>query len=167
MANIKSEEKLRTLNSNHLAPIVMVTHRTYKFLDIIWNESVPTVEMSWKEFAHGKDFRNGLTEGLDLLESKKSSNWLADLRQLGVVTSTLFPYRLFRSVGKELLRFSLFKRASWDKDEVSTFHWYKQYLNCFIDCDFLSSKDASWDKDVEVSQRGINRSKTTPNYMLN
>lgn len=86
MANIKSEEKLRTLNSNHLAPIVMVTHRTYKFLDIIWNESVPTVEMSWKEFAHGKDFRNGLTEGLDLLESKKSSNWLADLRQLGVVT---------------------------------------------------------------------------------
>ncbi len=64
----------------------MELHRTYKFLDIIWNESIQAVEMSWKAFAKGEDFRNALIEGLSLLASKKSKNWLADLRHLGVVT---------------------------------------------------------------------------------
>ena len=41
---------------------------------------------SWKKFAKGEDFRQGLNEGLELLEQHGTSKWLADLRDLGTVT---------------------------------------------------------------------------------
>ncbi|NQZ77331.1 MAG: hypothetical protein HRT61_14695 [Ekhidna sp.] len=63
----------------------MEVHKDFSFLEISWNNQSQAVEMSWKRFAKSEDFRAGLNEGLSLLEQKKSQNWLADLRELGVV----------------------------------------------------------------------------------
>ena len=63
----------------------MEVHKDFSFLEISWNNQSQAVEMAWTRFAKSEDFRAGLTEGLSLLELKKSQNWLADLRELGVV----------------------------------------------------------------------------------
>lgn len=55
------------------------------YLTIRWNEEDGFVEMQWKKLAKGDEFRHGLNMGLNLLIEKKSTKWLADLRELGVV----------------------------------------------------------------------------------
>ena len=55
------------------------------YLTIRWIEEGGFVEMEWKKLARGDEFRHGLNMGLNLLIEKKSTKWLADLRNLGVV----------------------------------------------------------------------------------
>lgn len=64
----------------------MEQHKDFNFLSISYDPSVKCVNMQWKSFAHGDDFRNGLDEGLNLIKAKSASRWLADLRDLGTVT---------------------------------------------------------------------------------
>jgi len=64
----------------------MQQHKDFDFLNIQWDETTKSVVMTWKKFAQGDNFRNGLDEGVNLIQQKKASNWLADLRDLGTVT---------------------------------------------------------------------------------
>jgi hypothetical protein len=56
------------------------------YLTIRWDLATRTVIMEWKMFVDGEAFRNGLNTGLELLVEKGASHWLADLRNLGVIT---------------------------------------------------------------------------------
>lgn len=56
------------------------------YLAIHWDNTFQIVVMQWKGFAQGADFREGLDAGLKILSENKGRRWLADLRQLGVVT---------------------------------------------------------------------------------
>lgn len=42
--------------------------------------------MMWKDFVHGDPFRLGLNKGLELIEEKNASLWLADLRKMQVLS---------------------------------------------------------------------------------
>jgi hypothetical protein len=42
--------------------------------------------MKWHDFAQGGDFREGLNAGLELVQNKGATNWLADLREMGTVS---------------------------------------------------------------------------------
>lgn len=55
------------------------------FLTVEWTESLDAVEMNWHDFAQGEEYREGLNEGLELVEEKRAQNWLADLRDMGTV----------------------------------------------------------------------------------
>lgn len=55
-------------------------------LTIEWDASINAVVMDWHQFAKGDDYREGLNEGLELVEEKSAENWLADLRDLGTLT---------------------------------------------------------------------------------
>ena len=55
------------------------------YLDIYWEESIQCVIMQWKKFVKGEDFREGLNKGLELIKSKNSSRWLADMRHMQVL----------------------------------------------------------------------------------
>jgi hypothetical protein len=63
----------------------METFKDFNFLTISYDNGSQSVNMKWKSFAHGDDFRNGLNSGLDLIKQKGSKKWLADLRDLGTV----------------------------------------------------------------------------------
>ncbi|PLX02567.1 MAG: hypothetical protein C0595_10290 [Marinilabiliales bacterium] len=56
------------------------------YLEIHWNENGKYVLMMWKGFAQGDSYRLGLNKGLELIESKKSNCWLADLREMKVLS---------------------------------------------------------------------------------
>lgn len=56
------------------------------FLAIHWDNTIRTVIMEWKGFAQGADFREGLDTGLQTVIDHNGSRWLADLRQIGVVS---------------------------------------------------------------------------------
>lgn len=55
-------------------------------LTIEWEPTIEAVVMDWHAFAKGEAYRNGLDKGLELVEDKGATNWLADLRDLGTVT---------------------------------------------------------------------------------
>lgn len=57
------------------------------FLTIHWDEEIQAVQMEWKQFAGGDDFRAALDKGLSLIAVKQAHRWLADLRNLGPVTA--------------------------------------------------------------------------------
>lgn len=65
----------------------MQLHKDLDFLLIHWDDSIKSVVMTWKKFARGDHFRNGLNEGVNLIKEKGGLNWLADLRDLGTVTN--------------------------------------------------------------------------------
>lgn len=56
------------------------------FLKIHWNEKINCVQMEWKKFVHGEGFRSGLNKGLELVNSRKTAKWLADLKHLRVIS---------------------------------------------------------------------------------
>ena len=60
-------------------------HQNYPFLTIHWDEGNDCVWMEWKQFVKGKEFREGLDEGLGLLKEKGATRWLADTRKLSVL----------------------------------------------------------------------------------
>lgn len=62
-----------------------MVHFDKPFLTIYWDNSIACVIMEWKKFVAGNDFRTGLDTGLQLIIDKRSTKWLADLRNLGVV----------------------------------------------------------------------------------
>lgn len=55
------------------------------YLTVHWNDTAKYVLMEWRKFVIGTDFRQGLDKGLQLVQEKQSTRWLADLRKLGVV----------------------------------------------------------------------------------
>lgn len=57
-----------------------------RYLTVVWDAEIGAVRLEWKEFIDGELYRAGLNAGLALLEEKKTSRWLADLRRLGPVT---------------------------------------------------------------------------------
>ena len=60
-------------------------HYSAPFLPIHWDETNRCVWMEWKQFVKGKEFREGLDEGLALLRDKAATRWLADLRNLSAL----------------------------------------------------------------------------------
>jgi hypothetical protein len=54
---------------------------------IHWDEEAHCVRMEWCAFASGQAFRDALDRGLALLQEQQAAYWLADLRELGVVTA--------------------------------------------------------------------------------
>ena len=55
------------------------------WLTIHWDESCQAVWMEWKSYVEGEPARVGLDRGLELLQRKRTSRWLADVRLLGPV----------------------------------------------------------------------------------
>lgn len=64
-----------------------MAHYETDFLTIEWDDSIEAVIMNWTDFAKGDDYREGLNEGLELVEQHTAVNWLADLREMGTVTN--------------------------------------------------------------------------------
>jgi hypothetical protein len=62
-----------------------MVHYESDFLTIEWDESIEAVIMNWTDFAEGEDYREGLNEGLELVNRHNSENWLADLRDMKAV----------------------------------------------------------------------------------
>ncbi len=56
------------------------------FLTIHWDETIKCVIMQWKGFAQSNQLRTGLNKGLELIKQKKATYWLADLRNLKVIS---------------------------------------------------------------------------------
>ena len=56
------------------------------FLDVFWDDSCQCAKMVWKKFVQGEDFRSGLNKGLNLIMEKKAYRWLADLRNMQVLS---------------------------------------------------------------------------------
>jgi hypothetical protein len=62
-----------------------MVHFDESYLTISYDADSATVIMQWKSFATSEEFRKGLNEGLKLIEEKKASNWLADLRKMEAI----------------------------------------------------------------------------------
>ena len=56
-------------------------------LTVEWEPAIEAVAMNWHAFAEGETYRDGLETGLELVQEKGATNWLADLRDLGTVTA--------------------------------------------------------------------------------
>lgn len=65
--------------------MVTQVHYNAPFLTIHWDEGNRCVWMEWKQFVKGAEFREGLDKGLELLEDKAATRWLADTRSLSVL----------------------------------------------------------------------------------
>jgi hypothetical protein len=63
-----------------------MSHYDSSFLTAQYDERLDAVVMKWHDFAEGDDFREGLDAGLELIQEKEASNWLADLRKMGTVS---------------------------------------------------------------------------------
>lgn len=61
-------------------------HYETEYLTASYDEDLDAVVMDWHDFANGEEFREGLDAGLELVNEKRASNWLADLREMGTVT---------------------------------------------------------------------------------
>lgn len=55
------------------------------YLKIVFNEEIQSAEMHWKTFTTPQELKDGLNKGLELVEEKNISNWIADVSSLGVV----------------------------------------------------------------------------------
>lgn len=64
-----------------------MAHYESDALTIEWDSSIDAVVMNWHDFAKGDTYREGLNEGLKLVDQRNAENWLADLRSLGTVTN--------------------------------------------------------------------------------
>lgn len=56
------------------------------YLQVIYEGDVPCVHMSWKTFSTSEEMRAGLEKGLELVREKNASKWLADVRQMGIIS---------------------------------------------------------------------------------
>jgi len=54
-------------------------------LTVRYHDEIDAVVMDWHGFAQGEQYREGLNAGLELVQQKKATNWLADLRDMGTV----------------------------------------------------------------------------------
>lgn len=63
-----------------------MAHFDSEYLTITHAPESDAVVMQWKARASGEDFRGGLDRGLALLKEKRTSRWLANMRDLGIVT---------------------------------------------------------------------------------
>ncbi len=62
-----------------------MVHFDESYLKISYDAEADCVIMEWKDFATSDEFRNGLSEGLKLIQQKKTGNWLADLRKMEAI----------------------------------------------------------------------------------
>lgn len=60
-------------------------HFDESFLKISYNAEADCVIMEWKSFATSEEFRQGLNEGLKLIQQQQAANWLADLRKMEAI----------------------------------------------------------------------------------
>ena len=51
-----------------------------------WDEGLRAVVIVWRGFNEGEGFRKPMERGLQILQEKKASRWLADLRESKVIT---------------------------------------------------------------------------------
>lgn len=63
-----------------------MVHYNKPHLTVRWDDQTEAVHMDWHDFADGEPYREGLDAGLDLVEERDATRWLADLRDLGVVS---------------------------------------------------------------------------------
>ena len=63
-----------------------MAHYDEDYLTAEYDSDVDAVVMKWHDFAQGEDFREGLNAGLELVQNKGATNWLADLREMGTVS---------------------------------------------------------------------------------
>lgn len=63
----------------------MLFHET-DFVKIYWDEAPQCVRTEWHGFVQDDDLKESLTTALTLAESKNSSRWLSDLRDIFVYT---------------------------------------------------------------------------------
>lgn len=63
-----------------------MAHYDESHLVIDYESQLDAVVMNWEDFAQGEPYREGLNAGLELVNQRNASNWLADLREMGTVT---------------------------------------------------------------------------------
>ncbi len=54
-------------------------------LKINYNKEIDAVVLEWITAPISSEFREGLTQGLELLKSTKAKNWIGDVRNLGAI----------------------------------------------------------------------------------
>lgn len=59
-----------------------------KCMSVQWDEVERCVQLRWKGFAQGDEYRTGMNKVLELLTARKASRWLIDAREMSVVTQT-------------------------------------------------------------------------------
>lgn len=61
--------------------------REDKFAKITYDGTLDAVRINWKRAARWDDYKQVLQSGLEMVEEKEATNWLADLREMGTVGS--------------------------------------------------------------------------------
>ncbi|MFP4092757.1 MAG: STAS/SEC14 domain-containing protein [Cyclobacteriaceae bacterium] len=62
-----------------------MVHMDENYLKISYDADAACVIMQWKSFATSEEFRHGLNEGLKLIQQKKATNWMADMRKMEAI----------------------------------------------------------------------------------
>ncbi len=57
-----------------------------RWMTIHFDTSLLAVCVEWKGYAEGEDFRSGFNRGIELLQQRRASRWLADCRLQGPIT---------------------------------------------------------------------------------
>jgi hypothetical protein len=52
---------------------------------VIWNADLEAVELRWKMFAKGEEFKEALNQGLELVRQKKAAHWLGDTSDMSAI----------------------------------------------------------------------------------
>jgi len=52
---------------------------------VSWRAELHAVELSWKTFASGAEFREALNKGLELVNEKKAAKWLGDTSSMSAI----------------------------------------------------------------------------------
>jgi len=63
-----------------------MTNYRSEVADIDYNADVQCVQITWKGYASSKDFRNPLNAGLDILKENQAERWMANTKNLGVIS---------------------------------------------------------------------------------
>lgn len=54
---------------------------------VLWNVELQAVEVQWKAFAKGDEFKEALNKGLELIRQKGASKWLGDTSNMSAISA--------------------------------------------------------------------------------
>lgn len=75
-----------TIFSSSAVESELISFYDSPYATIYWNAKYNCVQTYWKGFVEGRNLREAMDKGLEILQTKKAPFWLADLRKLGVIS---------------------------------------------------------------------------------
>lgn len=57
-----------------------------RVVNVLWNTELNAVELQWKAFAKGDEFKEALNKGLELVQQKGAKKWLGDTSNMSAIS---------------------------------------------------------------------------------